>query len=59
MVALPVVITGSIDRIDRLPSGGIEVIDLSWYWAPTARFGMFEPRGVRGIHIGRAEEATT
>ena len=23
----PVVITGSIDRIDRLPSGGIEVID--------------------------------
>ncbi len=27
MVALPVVITGSIDRIDQLPSGGIEVID--------------------------------
>jgi DNA helicase-2/ATP-dependent DNA helicase PcrA len=25
--APPVVITGSIDRIDRLPSGGIEVID--------------------------------
>jgi RecB family exonuclease len=24
---VPVVITGSIDRIDRLPSGGIEVID--------------------------------
>ena len=23
----PVLITGSIDRIDRLPSGGIEVID--------------------------------
>ena len=23
----PVVITGSIDRIDRLPSGGIEIID--------------------------------
>ena len=25
--APPVVVTGSIDRIDRLPSGGIEVID--------------------------------
>ncbi len=23
----PVIITGQIDRIDRLPSGGIEVID--------------------------------
>jgi hypothetical protein len=25
--APPVVVTGSIDRIDRLPSGGVEVID--------------------------------
>ena len=27
MVGLPMVITGQVDRIDRLPSGGIEVID--------------------------------
>ena len=27
MVRAPVVIRGQIDRIDRLPSGGIEVID--------------------------------